>query len=299
MCRIILSIVSIATLLCHARAEAVTFVVSPGTGTLQTAIDNAAPGDTLKLQNGFYTGAVIVDKSLRILGPHFVKGDLANAVIDAGCAATTALEVAADDVRLQRLIVQGGTLSTIDINGRTGVQLKQVVPLEGAFGCGAVEYGINVVNSRDVRIVDCDVIGDNGNGYTGLYGYHDAGIYIGGIPSDGRVSIKNGYVVGNNRGIVIEDSAPVLGSIRVQKMGLPSNDTGILVHNSDGVVIAQNVVNDARGSTPAVGIELDGTSDNNLVKKNFCSGAVTDVIDNGTGNCWLGNTYDTGTVSCD
>lgn len=106
-------------------------------------------------------------------------------------------------------------------------------------------------------------------------------------------------MVGNNRGIIAEDSADASGralGVRVQKVTIVSNATGIFVHNSDGVRIDGNIVNDARGSGTTVGIEVDGTSDDNLIKGNSFVDATTDVIDNGTSNCWVGNTVGTGTV---
>ena len=48
-------------------AAAATTEVPPGTA-LQTAIDAAAPGDTLILAPGLYPGAVVIDRPLRITG---------------------------------------------------------------------------------------------------------------------------------------------------------------------------------------------------------------------------------------
>jgi hypothetical protein len=223
-------------------------------------------------------------------------------VIDAGCSAAAALSIAADDVRVRRVTVRGGTFYTIDLDNRMHVELRDVISVESAFvGCGGVQYGINVFASTHVRLTRCTVIGDN-NGYTGAWGYQDAGMYIGGIPAAGNVRVKRGLVVGNHRGLIIEDAVGGPGAtngVRVQRLLLPSNGTAIFLHNSDGVRIERNVANDARGSHPAVGIEIDATSDDNLIRKNSFSGAVTDVIDDGTSNCWNGNTVGTGTVPSD
>jgi nitrous oxidase accessory protein NosD len=297
--RITISLAGLLLLSTSSTTDAASYVVNPGVGTLQAAIDAASPGDTLKLEFGTYTGAVDIDKSLNIVGPAHEFGNPASALIDAECLATAALQITADEVKIQRVTVRGGSFYTIDIDGRTDVQLKEVVPLEGAFGCGGVEYGINIFNSSGVKIINCDVIGDN-NGYTGVNGYVDAGIYIGGIPSDGKVSVKKSFVIGNNRGVIVEDSAPVgSGSIRVQKCGIAGNDTGIFVGNSDGVRILANAVNDGQNSGALVGIELDATSDDNVIKKNSFMNAVTDILDNGTSNCWINNTFVTGTLPPD
>jgi hypothetical protein len=60
--------------------------------------------------------------------------------------------------------------------------------------------------------------------------------------------------------------------------------------------IERNLTNDSRGSTPAIGIQLDATSDDNVIKKNQFLDATLDVIDDGASNCWQGNTVETGTV---
>ena len=285
-------------LLNTAPAVARTILVSPGPGTpLQDAIDAAAPGDTIKLADGTYTEAVVVDKALRLRGPRQIG--LQAAWIDAGCAASAALTIAADDVSVKSVNVTRGTFYTVDVQSRDRILLKDMAVTEvGGLGCGAVEYGINVYDSTNVRIERCDVLGDV-NGYTGVAGYHDAGIYIGGIPSEGNVRVNDAFVVGNNRGIILEDSTDVPGgrdTVRVQKSSLSSNDTGIFVHNSDGMRMYRNFTNDSRGSTPAVSIELDGTSDDNLIRANEFTDAAVDVIDNGASNCWQANTVETGTV---
>src|SRR4030095_11854967 len=59
-------------------------------------------------------------------------------------------------------------------------------------------------------------------------------------------------------------------------------------HNSDGMRIERNLTNDSRGSTPAIGIQLDATSDDNVIKKNQFLDATLDVIDDGASNCWQG-----------
>jgi nitrous oxidase accessory protein NosD len=281
-----------------APAMARTILVNPGPGTpLQDAIDAAAPRDTIRLADGSYNEAVVIDKALRLRGPRQLG--LVAAHIDAGCGATAALTIAADDVSVRNVNITRGTFYTVDIQNRDRVRLKDVFVSEvGGLGCGAVEYGINVYASTDVRIERCFVNGDV-NGYTGVAGYHDAGIYIGAIPAGANVQVKTSLVVGSNRGIILEDSAHIRDghlTVLVKKNSFSSNDTGIFVHNSDGMHIERNGTNDSRGSTPAVSIELDATSDENVIKGNSFTDAAVDVINDGISNCWFANTVETGTV---
>ena len=285
-------------LLAAAPAAAKTIVVNPGPGTpVQDAINAAAPGDTIRLVDGTYNEAIVINKRLRLRGPKIVG--LVSAHIDAGCAASAALTIDADDVTVRSVSITRGSFYTIDIVGHDRVRLKDLYVSEvGGLGCGAVEYGINVFDSTNVRIDRCYALGDP-NGYTGVAGYHDAGIYIGGIPSEGNVRVSKAFVVGSNRGIILEDSTDLPNgqpTVQVKKSSLTSNDTGIFVHNSDGMRIERNFTNDSRGSTPAASIHLDATSDDNLIRLNEFTDAAVDVIDDGTSNCWQANTVETGTV---
>jgi nitrous oxidase accessory protein len=54
-------------LLLPAMAQPARIDVPAGT-SLQTAVDAAAPGDSLVLEPGTYPGAVVIDKRLRIVG---------------------------------------------------------------------------------------------------------------------------------------------------------------------------------------------------------------------------------------
>ena len=43
-------------------------------------------------------------------------------------------------------------------------------------------------------------------------------------------------------------------------------------------------------------VELDATSDENVIKGNSFTDAAVDVINDGISNCWFANTVETGTV---
>jgi len=83
-------------------------MVAPGTGSLQRAIDEAAPGDHLLLQDGVYTGSVVIDRSLQLLGrpASIIDGEGTGRVIT----------VAAPDVVVRGVTVKnsGTSLATED-----------------------------------------------------------------------------------------------------------------------------------------------------------------------------------------
>ena len=83
-------------------------VVTPGTGSLQRAIDLAGPGDRLLLQAGVYAGAVVIDRPLQLLGT-------SSSIID-GPGVGRVVTVAAPDVVVRGVTVQnsGTSLATED-----------------------------------------------------------------------------------------------------------------------------------------------------------------------------------------
>ena len=82
--------------------------VSPGAGSLQRAIEEAAPGDRLWLRPGVYAGAVVIDRPLELAGT-------AASIID-GQGRGRVITVAAPNVVVRGLTVRnsGDSLATED-----------------------------------------------------------------------------------------------------------------------------------------------------------------------------------------
>jgi parallel beta-helix repeat protein len=259
-------------------ASARRIVIAPGPGTpVQDAIDIAGPGDTLRLTDGTYPEAIVIDKPLRLEGR--------NAIIDAGCTASTAVQIAAGAVTLRRLTVRGGSFYTIDATGRdrTVIDRVSVQP-----SCVGVEYGINVFQGTNMRIRNNSIVDPAGFG--------DAAIYIGGTPPDADLRIEKNVIMGpNDRGIIVEDSADNPGrpvGVRVRKNEITGAATGIWVFGS---AYAEIVGNEVDGSANA-GIELTVNSSDNVITGNRLTGNNPDVLDAGSNNCWRHNQYTTGSV---
>ena len=271
--------IAAALLVLHAApASARRIVVLPGPGTpLQDGIDAANPGDTVRVGPGTYAEAITVDKPLKVYGR--------NAVIDAGCAVATAVNVAADAVTLRTLEVRGGTFYGIDATtrDRTVIDRVKVVPT-----CVGVEYGINVFQGTNMRIRNNVVEDANGFG--------DAAIYIGGTPPDADLRVERNVLHGpNDRGIIVEDSLDFPGrpvGVRVRKNDIVGAGVGIFVFGSTGVEILTNRI--TGGS--AAGIELTVNSSDNILSGNRLVVNDPDVLDAGTNNCWRSTVYTTGTL---
>jgi parallel beta-helix repeat protein len=270
--------VSFVTLVAAAPGPAKTIVVNPGPGTpFQNAIGAASPGDTLRISPGTYPEAIVIDKPLRV-----IPGGCC-ACIDAQCLATTTVNILADDVIFSGLAVQGGTFYEIDVEHRDRVKVLRSIMNET---CGTAEYGIQVYQSTNAKLL-----------LNETSGFSDAGIYIGGIAQSGNVRVWKNESDNSARGYIVEDSLPgPRGVILSGNLALQNTQSGIFLHNSDGVRLLHNSVTGLPGTT-VTGIELDGTSDDNVIVGNTISENTSDVLDNGTNNCWRNNQYTTGSVA--
>lgn len=258
-----------------AAVDAKVSLVQPGPGTpFQDAIDDAAPGDTLRVAAGVYSEAIVVNKALRILGAPTAP----YSIVDAGCAVANAVEIAADDVVFRGLIVHGGTTNGVDVQNRDHVQLD-VGPFKTCIG---TQNAINVVSSTRIKLIGC-----------GSGGVFPVGLHLSGIPAGADILVKKSFFTGGDaRGILIENSSDV--TIKKSQVGGVTS-VGIDVENSDGVRISRNLV----GANPggSIGILLAAGSDDNLVTGNEIFNFPTDVQDLGASNCWRRNMYTTGSVS--
>ena len=79
--------------------------VSPGNGTLQTAIDLAQPGDTLLLATGTYSGSINIHQSLTLSGNGPNNKNISDSIID-GEGSSHVITVSAPDVVIKGLTIQ-------------------------------------------------------------------------------------------------------------------------------------------------------------------------------------------------
>jgi parallel beta-helix repeat protein len=263
------SVAAAALLALTSAAHAGVIAVLPGPGTpLQDAIDAASPGDTLRLGGGIFFEAVVIDKPLRLVGT------TANpAIIDGGCGASSSVQIASDGVQIKNVAIDGAANFAVDVVGRDDVSLKQILMTSH---CAGAEYGVNVFQSSDVKIVRCDAVG-----------FDDAGFYIGGIAADAAVAVSRGSAQLNARGVLLEDSAPGLKVRGVR--ALNNSIAGISIRNTDGALVAGNTVSDN-----ATGIAIDADSDENKIRGNRLNGNGIDGDDQGSSNCWRRNENPTG-----
>lgn len=254
------------------RAPGAIIEVYPGDKPIRKALRNANPGDILNLHTGTYPEKVVISKdniTLRAAGDGPV-------ILDPNCNAVAALTLNAEGITVKGLTVRGGTFFAIDLQHQASGTIKNNTVIST---CEGAEYGVNVFDGGSIK-----VIGNRGEGW------NDAVVYIGGINATptGALVVKKNNTRNSTRGIIIEDSTNV--NIKVLKNTVHDNTLlGILIHNSDGVLIDGNTVT----NNASYGIHLDTPSDDNSVKNNTFSGHTFDIYNQGDGNCFTNNTFTT------
>jgi nitrous oxidase accessory protein NosD len=287
MIRTIARSIVVLLLLGPARVTtATTVVVPPGPGTpVQDAIDAAAPGDTIRLTLGFYPEQIVITKALKLRGVRSRSPRPNDTTrVDGGCAATPVITIAADSVQVRGVLVTGDSGGGVDVTGRTRVKLKDVFV---ASNCAPVTApAINVEQSTHVTLNHVWSAGE------GTRPVGPAGIRIADTPASGRVRLATSIAGGYDVGVLLENDGTA--SVRISQNYINGSDKGIVLQNTSGAIVDHN--RQVFDNTTS-GIELDATSTGNLISGNDISGSVTDVVDEGTGNCWRNNTFTTGSVA--
>jgi len=263
--------------------------VPPGVGTLQAAIDAAEPGTELRLHAGCYVGPVVINKDrIKIRAADF-------ATIDGSCAATPAIQVAADDVSIKgkllpilythfpSLRVINGSGSEIAVGGHDGVKIDTVTLGFGWPDCPASCYattGVTVTGATRTRLTRIDV------------GSTDTGIHVKDVVSDARLRLYRVYIDVEKTGLLIENSGvgalPADSGISVTRSVVGAGlfectepSTAVSFVNSSGVLFTKVAF---RGS---LNLQFDATSNNNVFQRSGSQGSTCSpsVIDAGSGNC--------------
>ncbi len=255
--------------------------VKPGPHAIAKAIDRAHAGQTIRIRSGRYHEALVIDKPVRL-----ISAGRSRPIIDGDCETQFTVAVRSPKVILRHLKVVGADEghgpfpAEVDFNTVTTGRARSLVVKDT---CDA-EYGINVFGTGPVQI-----LGNEARG-----GFSDAGIYVGGIidTGSGALRVKNNVSYGNNRGIIIEDSAGVDLRVTANRLfanTIPAGEgepSGLFLHRTDGILIFANAIHD----NGHYGIHLDDGSEDNRLYDNAVSMNPTNFSAESTGNCGSGNT---------
>lgn len=250
--------------------------------TIQSAVDAARPGDTVRVHSGTYLESVVVSKPrLTIVGAardHVVIQNPDEERI--GVLVTADPTVAPSETAIPTATLDGFTLANVTVTGFAfdGVLLFGVkhFVLSRVTATGNDEYGLFPIFSAQGVVADCTASGSN-----------DTGIYVG---QSHDIVVAHNQAFDNVNGIEIENSTRVVAT----NNNVHDNTVGILedllpglsIESSSYNVIAGNRVlhnnrpnsaspEDIAGAEPSgVGIAIVG-GDHTVVVGNRVSGNNT------------------------
>jgi cytochrome c peroxidase len=171
--------------------------------SIQAAVDQARPGDTIEVEPGTYKESVLVDVD-RITLRGLVK-DGRRAILDGEGERTDAVIASGHGFTIEGLGLRNYTSNGITVQGATGVVFRDLVVDNTGL------YGVYPVECRDVRVEHVVVTGAR-----------DAAIYVG---QSRDIVVRDNEVHDNVTGIEIENSVNAL----VEGNHAHGNTGGILV----------------------------------------------------------------------
>ena len=182
--------------------EPTLWTVKPGQ-SIQAAVDQARPGDTIEVAPGTYQEQVLVDiDGITLRG---LRAGEARAVLDGGNELTDAVIGSGHDFTIEGFGLRNYTSNGITVHGTTGVVFRDLLVENTGL------YGVYPVECKDVLV--------EGVVATGI---RDAAIYVG---QSRDIVVRRSEAFGNVTGIEIENSVNAL----VEDNYVHDNTGGILV----------------------------------------------------------------------
>ena len=266
---LVLPVVATLVVVSVSAASAAVIQVPPGAGTLQAAIDAAAPGDTL-VGGGVYTGPVIISKRLNIVADK--KSELGGIRIELECAAAVGLTISADKVKTKGTIaVQGATTTAVVVDGTTRSKLGTISAFET---CNTATTGFVIRNTTRTSFRGGD-----------LRDFKDTAMRVEDLPAKAQVKLWGYAGLGVPTGFVITNVADGAGrkgaGLDVRVLATEGTGDGIVLTNADGVVVESSGFDFLTGTS----VTIDAASANNIFRKS----SFSTVSDAGVNTCWKGN----------
>ncbi len=227
--------------------------------TIDAAVAAAAPGDTIQVQGGTFTGPLLIDKPLRLIGTE-------SPVID-GNNTGTVVRIESSDVTFQGFVVQNSGQnfdkedSAVYIEGER-VQILDNQLLNTLFGVNAAQAHDLVISGNSIVGMDVDM-GIRGDGIKVWYSHRTQIV-------DNHITQSRDLLVWYSNNVVIKDNTVEQGRYGFHFM---NSDDGIAEHNrlfdnSVGIylmygkrfIIRNNLLQGSRGpSGHGLGLkEIDG-----------------------------------------
>ena len=280
----------------HVMASTIT--VPSDYPTIQEAVLESSPGDTISVLSGTYNEDIIIDKQISLIGE-----DRETTII-VGSGSGSVIRITSDGVEVSGFTVKGsGTnyLSPFD-GGDAGIMLDMITGATISDN-ELTENTIGIfLNSSDENIIENNKAYDNS--YEGIYGrFSDnnilrgntvlsngghGGIYLNpensynliennivnnNVPEHGiKIQTDSNYNIIRNNTCLYNGDGIFLGDAHYNEIkdNICSNSTlrnGIVIRLSENNIISNNIIE----HNPDHGLDLDFLNFNNTLKNNKCS----------------------------
>ncbi len=221
-------LVSLSIVACSAQTGPKTITVPDDYPTLQTAVANTLPGDTVFVRSGTYTGGIVIDK------PITLKGQDANTTTIVGGATAQNLGV---NLTASTVVPEKTTLLYNPKTASSGIQpLNFIPPLTFAV----------IIKSNDVEISGFKIMGGDRAIYStqgNNLKIHDnilGTCILGGsnntVASNGRIGLTMGgfynLIANNGGGIVLSSSNSTITGNSFGVFALQSAYSNVIVNNT-------------------------------------------------------------------
>ena len=194
------------------RGSGQTIAVQPGE-SIQSAVDQAQPGDTIRVLPGTYYEEVLVQtESLTLAG--VLEGDQ-RPILDGETKRANGILGVGNYFSVTGFRVQNYTSNGVTVQGITGVVFRDLITDQTG------EYGLFPILSTDILIERCVTSG-----------VIDTGIYVG---QSTQIVVRDSEAFGNVSGVEIENSTKAV----VENNYLHDNTGGILVFLLPGKTAAE------------------------------------------------------------
>jgi parallel beta-helix repeat protein len=274
------------------------WTVQPGANSIQDFIDIATDGDTILVLSGIYSGGLIIDKSLVIIGEN-----RDNTIID-GESAESVVRISANNVTVEGFAIQHGEVGITIEASMDGVNvLDNNVFFNSYWGIYGDRCGRSVIANSNVSL----------NGWDGifLYASEPSVMYNNTLISNGRAgtflrytsnnALTGNLMSSNDIGIyILSDNDPMRAS-SLAKNNVIENNT--ILNNSCGIKIAhltpdptqaQNTVRDNVIAYNSVGLNISGSNGNRIYHNDFIDNSKQVFTNDSANNTWDDGYYSGG-----
>lgn len=273
----------------NVKAQTKTIVVPIDYSTVQAAVNNASPGDTVFVRSGIYNQSVSIDKSINLIGENpqttmLTMPELYNNPVFPGPPATYVININANNVNISNFTINNPNTGGAGINSNGNEnQINNITLNFGSINA----KGAGIITSGSYQYISQNYIDDVGTAIQCSGSYNQ--IIGNTISNSSDVSLSGSHNIFTDNYVPIEKGTLTLVYFEDVNSNFISNNTlsaDVSLQNGDSNTIYDNKI---EGS---LYVGQVGSASSNLIAKNMIEGSTTDgaiIMFSGSNNEFYGN----------